>query len=60
MRIKDFKQFNIRGDQRDQIPFIRPFQFCRRQFPQGAEDLRTDQRQQAEGYRMITSLFTIP
>lgn len=59
MCIKDFEQFNIRCDHRDQISLVFSFQFCRRQFPKRLKYLVTDQCQQFECNKMVTGLFCV-
>ena len=57
--VEHLQQFNVRGDDRDQVPFLPPFQLGGGQPTQGAEDLVPQQGQQLEGNEMVAGLLTV-
>lgn len=59
MGVEYLQQFNVRGDDRDQVPFVPAFQLGGGQTAQGAEHPVPQQGQQFEGNKMVACLFPI-
>ena len=59
MRIKHFKQFNVRRNQRNQVALIAPLKFCRTQFPQDLKNFVADDGKKLKRNIVIERLFDV-
>lgn len=59
MGVEHFQQFNVGGDNGDQVPFFPAFQLGGGQAAQRPEHPVPQQRQQFEGNKMVAGLFPV-
>ena len=59
MCIKDFQEFYVRSNDRDQVSFIPAFQFRRAELPECSKYFVPDDRQQLKCNKMVAVLFSI-